>query len=167
MSSGHRSHQSKDRGDSPKGPALQESLLRLNKWRVLRGKKKFAADQIMVICPHCLQNSECVFKILLDAGNCRKCGKCSIKGLVEVTARHNVPLYFAAGGSAAVKLVMDPNVKAVIAVACGKELFAGLLRAMKKKIFTIHVGWPKGPCKDTFADSGEVEEAIRFLLGKK
>lgn len=160
MSSGHQSKH----GDSPKGSAIQESLLRLNKWRVLRGKKKFAGDEIIILCPLCLQNSECVCKILIDAKNCRKCGKCPVKGLVEVTARRNVPLRFVAGGSAAVKLVMDPKVKAVIAVACGKELFAGLLRTLKKKIFTVHIEWPKGPCKDTFVDCAEIEEAIKFLL---
>lgn len=159
----HARPEGKTAGADSKGTFFEESVLALNRWRASRGKKKYLPQEIIVLCPHCLQNSECTFKILIDAKNCRRCGKCAIKNVVEVTARYGVPLHFAAGGREAVRLVKQPAVKAVVAVACGKELFAGLLKTLPKMVVTVHNEWPHGPCKDTFVDWKRVEDAIRLL----
>lgn len=167
MATGAHSHERpahKAAGDSSKGSFLEESVIALNRWRGARGGKRYAAGEMIVLCPHCLQNSACSFKIIVDAKNCRRCGKCSVKDLVEVTARYGVPVYFVAGGREAIRLVKQPAVKAIVAVACGKELFAGLLKSLPKRVVTVHNEWPHGPCKDTFVDHRHVEEAIRALL---
>lgn len=160
----HARPEGKTAGAASKGSFLEESVLALNRLRASRGKKKYLPGEVIVLCPHCLQNSACAYKILVDAKNCRRCGKCSIKYLVEVTARCGVPLHFVAGGREAVRLVKQPAVKAVVAVACGKELFAGLLKTLPKMVVTVHNEWPHGPCKDTFVDYKNVEEAVRLLL---
>jgi len=167
MATGAHRHSRPDHktpGDTSKGSFLEEAVIALNRWRTARGRKKYQPQEVIVLCPHCLQYSECPCKILLDARNCRRCGKCSIKDLVEVTARYRVALHFAAGGREAVRLVKQPGVKAIVAVACGKELFAGLLKTAPKRVITVHNEWPHGPCKDTFVAYRHVEEALRSLL---
>jgi hypothetical protein len=161
----HTPPDKKAAGGSSRGSFIEESVLSLNRWRVFRGTKTYLPEEVIVLCPHCLQNSACACKILVDAKNCRRCGKCSIKDLVEVAARYQAPIHFVAGGREAVRLVKQPAVKAIVAVACGKELFAGLLKAFGKRIVTVHNEWPHGPCKDTFVDYRKVEEALRLLRG--
>ncbi|HRZ86927.1 MAG TPA: DUF116 domain-containing protein [bacterium] len=164
--SAHDGHSQRKKGDDPRGSFIEEGLISFNRWRVSRRRHAFRADEIAVICPHCLQYSECTVKILNDATKCRRCGRCSIKDLVEITSAQKVPIYFVSGGRQAIRLLKDPSVKAVVAVACGKELFAGLLRSGGKTVVTVRNVWPHGPCKDTSVDASQVAKAIADLLGR-
>ncbi|MFC2149103.1 DUF116 domain-containing protein [Candidatus Auribacterota bacterium] len=152
---------------SSRGSRFQEAVLLLNNKLVYRRKRKYRPEEMLLVCPHCLQNSECGFKIILSSVNCKKCGKCSVKDLVEIAERYGIRLHFVAGGRDAVSMVKKPSVKAIVAVGCGKELFSGLLKVLKKDVIAVHNRWPNGPCKDTFVDFSEVEKAVRFLLEEK
>ncbi|MDP8262225.1 MAG: DUF116 domain-containing protein [Candidatus Ancaeobacter aquaticus] len=149
-----------------RGSYLQEAILSFNNWRSYRSAHKYTSDQIIVLCPHCLQKSDCPHKIIVNAANCKKCGKCSVKDLVEITDRYDIRIHFVAGGREAVRIIKNPETKAIIAVACGKELFLGFLKTSGKHVITVHNVWPHGPCKDTMVDYTEVEEAIQFLIKK-
>ena len=59
---------------------------------------------------------------------------------------------------------VSPGVKAVVAVACGKELRQGVLGVFPKAVLGVVNLWPHGPCKDTDVALEAVEEAIRWFL---
>jgi hypothetical protein len=70
----------------------------------------------------------------------------------------------ATGGRLALELAKAEGVKAIVAVACEKELQAGLTGVFPKPSLGIINLRPHGPCRDTDVDLGEVEEAIAWLL---
>ena len=68
------------------------------------------------------------------------------------------------GGRRAVEEVRRESTHAVVAVACEKELVAGVLATLPKPVLAVHNTRPCGACRDTSVDPDEVEKAIRSLL---
>ncbi len=52
----------------------------------------------MLAFSHCLQNSECQQKIVADLANCKRCGKCTVKGILELGEKHRIQCAVASGG---------------------------------------------------------------------
>ena len=63
-----------------------------------------------------------------------------------------------------IKRAREAGVKAVVAVACEKELKQGIRAAFPKAVIGVINTRPKGPCFDTDVDLNEVERAIEWLL---
>jgi len=55
--------------------------------------KKYSPDEIMILLPHCLQYSECEYKITNDINNCKRCGRCCIGFIADISAEKKVPAY--------------------------------------------------------------------------
>jgi len=70
----------------------------------------------------------------------------------------------AGGGRRAVEEVKRADTHAVVAVACEKDLVAGVLATLPKPVLAVHNTRPCGACRDTSVDPDEVEKAIRSLL---
>jgi hypothetical protein len=121
-------------------------------------------EQVLVLIPSCLQNSECTQKITNDVAECRRCGRCKVKDIVEMCERYGVRCAVATGGRLAVEMAREDSVEAVLAVACEKELRAGMLAVLPKPGLGIINLRPHGPCKDTDVDLEKVEEALAWLL---
>ena len=143
--------------------------------RVVVGLSNFATklrrarvkpDQLLLLVPRCLQRSACPQDITAGVWNCARCGKCTISALVGLSETYGCRIETAAGGRLAIDKVHDPNVRAVVAVACNVELRRGILAAFPKAVLGVVNRWPKGPCKDTDVDVAEVERAIRWFLRK-
>jgi len=117
-----------------------------------------------MLLPSCLQNSECPQKVSNDIANCQRCGRCKIKDMVGLAEKYGCQCAVVTGGRLALELARRDGVKAVVAVACEKELQAGLCAGFPKPGWGVINDRPHGPCKDTDVDVAEVEEAIvRFL----
>lgn len=52
----------------------------------------------------------------------------------------------------------------MVAIACGRELRAGILKAFPKPVYAIRNRQPNGPCRDTDVAVAEVERVITSLL---
>lgn len=76
--------------------------------------------------PHCLQDSECKVKITHHVENCKLCGKCPIKELIEISGRYGVDLAVATGGTIARRIVLERRPDLIIAVACERDLTSGI-----------------------------------------
>jgi len=122
------------------------------------------AEEILLLVPSCLQNSECRQKITNDIHECRRCGRCKIKDVLEMSERYGIRCAVATGGRLALEMAMDEKVKAVVAIACEKELQEGLVGIFPKPGLGIVNIRPHGPCTDTDVDLSDVEEAIEWLL---
>ncbi|MBI4712708.1 MAG: DUF116 domain-containing protein [Planctomycetes bacterium] len=134
---------------------------------LLRGnrKKKFAPADVLVMFSHCLQNSDCPQKIIKDLAECKRCGKCVVKDVLELSERYKVQCSVASGGQMALAKCTSGTVKAIVAIACEKELSAGIKGIYPKPVIAVPNTRPYGPCKDCLVDIGELEKSVRDMVG--
>lgn len=124
------------------------------------------AANLLLLLPHCLQRTECGEKVQADVNRCKRCGQCRIAGLLELRDRYGIQCAVASGGREAVNIVRRKDVKAVVAVACEKELVEGIRGAFPKPVLAVCNTRPRGPCRHTEVDISRVEAAIEELLLK-
>ncbi|HEX7117495.1 MAG TPA: DUF116 domain-containing protein [Longimicrobiales bacterium] len=104
-------------------------------------------DQLLVLLPRCLD-------------------KQSMQGAMDVSARYGVPLFVAARGRYAREMIGRVRPRAVVAVACERDLVSGVHDvAVKLPVLGTTLGLPEGPCKNTSVDLGSLEEQICAFLG--
>ncbi len=84
---------------------------------------------------------------------------------LEICERHSdVVVHTASGGSAARKVIKDMKPRAIVAVACERDLVSGIQDiAPKIPVIGIPNVRPGGPCKDTTMDIKSFIDAIEFF----
>lgn len=145
-------------------PLLDTFFLQLNNLKNRFSKRRFPAENILLLLPHCLQNRECQVRLKHDVFLCKGCGKCKMKELKELAQRLGVQTYIASGGREALERTRSDDVGAIVAVACKRELAEGIRGAFPKKVVGVYNTWPHGACKDTDVDMVAVEATIRALM---
>jgi hypothetical protein len=146
---------------------MKRLVIRLNNWLTRRKARRVKPSELLILSPRCLQNSDCRQGIVSDPGECLSCGRCDVKDLVAFARRRGLRLVFATGGGLARERLRDQNVRAVVAIACEKELFAGILAKRSKPVLAVTLSRPRGPCRDTRVSLPEVETAARHFLGEE
>ncbi|MGI6468417.1 MAG: DUF116 domain-containing protein [Syntrophomonadaceae bacterium] len=139
---------------------ILKSFISVNNYLVGNKNLALRCQDIMILLPHCLQNSECKFKITIDINNCRNCGKCKIGALKELAEQYRVKLRVATGGTLARKWIKETKPKAVIAVACERDLSAGIQDTGELPVLGVLNCRPHGPCLNTDVDVAEIERAL-------
>ncbi|WP_333511174.1 DUF116 domain-containing protein [Thermoanaerobacterium saccharolyticum] len=139
---------------------IQQSFTNINNFLVSSRKCKYLPEELLILTPHCIQFNECKFKVTNDIDNCRKCGKCQVSDLIKLKEKYGVKVAIATGGTLARKAVMDIKPKAIIAIACERDLTSGILDVKKIPVYGIINMRPYGPCFNTKVDLDEVEKAI-------
>jgi len=135
---------------------------RLVGWRRI----KVLPDEILLILPHCIHKQSCRQNIVHSLDECKRCGACSVGALVGVRDDFGVVACVVGGGRDALARTKQENIKAVVAVACEKELVQGIFAAFPKPVLGVINVTPEGPCKNTLADPDKVTQAIERLTGK-
>ena len=143
---------------------IRQAYMDLNNELVLREKYKFEPKDILVMSPHCLQNSSCQYKVTNDINNCRKCGKCNVDNLLQLQEKYGINLRIVSGGTLARMAIKEVRPKAIVAVACERDLVSGLNDIRHIPVVAVINQRPNGPCIDTSVDIDEVERAIQSLL---
>jgi hypothetical protein len=134
---------------------------RLVKWRGI----KVRPDEILLLLPHCLHKQSCPQNVVHSLDECRRCGQCSVGALAAIRDDLGVVACVAGGGREALAHTRRPGIKAVVAVACEKELVQGILAAFPKPVLAVSNTTPEGPCRNTMADPAAVIKAIASLTG--
>lgn len=130
----------------------------------VRGRRtRVGAEAILVLLPSCLQAADCKQNVVGDLANCKRCGQCKIGPLLDICGRHGTEVGIARGGRVAAELSGQPHVKAIVAVACEKELRSGIFACLPKAVVAVPNTRPNGPCNETDVDTGEVERALKWL----
>ncbi len=143
---------------------VRRSFIAINNQLVLAQHLKTTPDKLLLLMPHCLQFHECQFRITGSVVHCKKCGKCPIKGLVELSEKYGVGLAVATGGTLARRIVVERRPKMIIAVACERDLSSGIQDSYPLPVFGILNSRPNGPCYDTLVNLERVEEALQTFL---
>lgn len=144
-----------------KKEALQSFVIRLNNRLVLSLKIK--SKKLLLLMPHCIQVDKCDIRLTHNVRNCKQCGKCDIKGLVEISDRTGIEIFIATGGNLARRIVKDVRPEAIIAVACERDLSSGIADVYPMPVYGVWNERPCGPCLNTRVDLKKVEEAITLL----
>lgn len=104
-------------------------------------------DELLLLIPRCLD-------------------KAGMQGVMSVAARYGVPLFVAARGRYAREMITRTRPRAVVAIACERDLVSGIHDvATRLPVLGTTLGLPEGPCKNTTVDLASLEERIRTFLG--
>ncbi len=143
---------------------VRRSFIEINNQLLLAQHPRAHANELLLLMPHCLQFHECQFRITGNVIHCKRCGKCPIKGLAELSEKYGVGLAVATGGTLARRIVVERRPKLIIAVACERDLSSGIQDSYPLPVFGITNYRPNGPCFDTLVNLERVEEALRTFL---
>ena len=144
---------------------VRRSFVAINNQLVLAETKIVPPEKLLILLPHCLQFHECGVRITGNVENCKACGKCKIKDLVELSKKYNVSISVATGGTLARRIVMEKRPHVIIAVACERDLTSGIQDAYPIPVFGIFNRRPNGPCFDTDVSIELVEGGMSAFLG--
>ncbi len=144
--------------------SIMLSFVSVNNELVRAEAGRYKPEEILLLMPHCLQNSKCDRRLTYDINNCKRCGKCPIAGLLDLHDKYGVNLAVATGGTVARRIVVQLRPKMIIAVACYRDLSSGIQDTYPLPVFGVLNERPHGPCLDTLVDPSLLEEALhRFL----
>lgn len=143
---------------------IDKQVISLNNLIVRLKKKRCPPQGLLLLFPHCMQNSKCKQNIKYDLKECKRCGRCKVKNLLELSETYGVSIAVASGGRIALEKVKAEGVQGVVAIACEKELRIGIMASIPKAVIAVPNLRPRGYCKDTDVYLDEVEKAIeRFV----
>ena len=143
--------------------SILRSFIAVNNYLVRSKKVNLPGQQVMILAPHCLQNSKCPHKITIDVENCKECGNCKIGELKQLAAQYECKLRVVTGGTLARKAIKDQHLGAVVAIACERDLSLGIQDIPVIPVLGVLNRRPHGPCMNTDVDMTRVDNAIHFL----
>jgi hypothetical protein len=116
-----------------------------NALALLRGRK-VRQGELLLLIPRCLS------KVTLD-------------GVLGIAGKYGVPVFVATRGQLARRVIRERRPRAVVAVACERDMVSGLHDvAGKIPVLGLTMTLPAGPCKDAALDLGQLERWVRAYV---
>ncbi len=143
---------------------IRASFIKINNDLVISETKRFPSGKILILIPHCLQNSKCKVRLTYNIENCKRCGMCPIAYILELRDKYGVELAIATGGTIARRIVVQKRPKFIIAVACERDLASGIQDTYPLPVYGILNQRPYGPCVDTQVPLELLERAIKRFV---
>jgi hypothetical protein len=113
-----------------------------NTLAVRRGRK-VGKGELLVLIPRCLS-------------------KQALDGVLEIAGRYEVPVFVATRGQLARRVIRERRPRAVVAVACERDMMTGLRDvAGKLPVLGLTMQLPNGPCRDAALDLAQMEQWVR------
>ncbi|MBL7108076.1 MAG: DUF116 domain-containing protein [Candidatus Cloacimonetes bacterium] len=147
--------------------AIAESFIKVNDSLIRALKLKYKSSDVLILLPHCLQNSDCLIRITIDPKNCERCGNCDIGAICKLAEEYNVNVAVATGGTLARRIVLEKRPKLIIAVACYRDLVSGIQEAFPIKTLGILNIRPQGPCINTEVDVEKIRDSLKKIIKNK
>ena len=112
----------------------------------LSRKRKVSRGELLLLIPRCL-------------------AKDILEGVLRVAGRYQIPVFVATRGQLARRVIRERRPRAVVAVACERDMVSGLHDvAGKVPVLGLTLTLPSGPCKDTRVDLGLLEEWVKAYV---
>ena len=109
-------------------------------------KRKVTGGELLLLIPRCL-------------------AKDILEGVLRVAGKYKIPVFVATRGQLARRVIRERRPRAVVAVACERDMVSGLHDvAGKVPVLGITLTLPNGPCKDTRLDLVQFEEWVRAYV---
>ena len=83
---------------------------------------------------------------------------------MAISQKYNVHVAIVTGGTLARQAVKKARPKAILAVACERDLTSGIQDVFPLPVIGVLNERPNGPCFNTCADMGKIEAAVRSLI---
>jgi len=146
---------------------VQQSFIELNNHLVRSNHHRTRPNKLLILLPHCIQDFDCQIKITGNIKNCKGCGKCEIKDLIELADQYQLKIAVATGGTLARRIIVENRPEAIVAVACELDLTSGIQDSYPIPVIGILNERPNGPCINTKVDIQKVRGAILDFLGSQ
>jgi uncharacterized protein len=115
----------------------------------LARERRVAPSELLILIPRCLSRE-------------------ALDGVLEIAKRYGVSAFVATRGQLARRVIHERRPKAVVAVACERDLVSGLHDvAGRVPVLGLPMTLPNGPCKDAALDLVRMDEFVRKYLVKK
>ncbi len=113
-----------------------------------RRQRRVQKGELLVLIPRCLS-------------------KDTLDGVLEIAGRYEVPVFVATRGQLARRVIRERRPRAVVAVACERDMMTGLRDvAGKLPVLGLTMQLPNGPCRDAVLDLDVMDRWVRSLVGK-
>lgn len=119
-----------------------------NTLAVRRGRT-VGKGELLVLIPRCLS-------------------KQALDGVLEIAGRYDVPVFVATRGQLARRVIRERRPRAVVAVACERDMMTGLRDvAGKLPVLGLTMQLPNGPCRDATIDLQQMEKWVQGLVAEQ
>lgn len=145
---------------------IRSLFIDINNLFVESGSIRRSPEKIMLLLPHCLQNSECTRKITNNTSNCVRCGRCKIGDIIEMAEKRGVEVFVVTGGTAARNAIARVKPEIVLSVACERDLAIGISDVNKIPVIGVLNKRPNGPCFNTTVDVKILEEKLDMMIAE-
>jgi hypothetical protein len=116
-----------------------------NALATVRGRKVGKGEMLLLI-PRCLSKE-------------------SLDGVLGIAGKYGVPVFVATRGQLARRVIRERRPRAVVAVACERDMVTGLHDvAGKVPVLGLTMTLPSGPCKDARLNLGQLEDWVRSYV---
>jgi len=113
-----------------------------------RRGRRVGKGELLVLIPRCLS-------------------KQALDGVLEIAGRYEVPVFVATRGQLARRVIRERRPRAVVAVACERDMMTGLRDvAGKLPVLGLTMQLPNGPCRDAAIDLGQMERWVQRLVAE-
>ncbi|HEY3220721.1 MAG TPA: DUF116 domain-containing protein [Gemmatimonadales bacterium] len=94
--------------------------------------------------------------------------KQALDGVLEIAGRYAVPVFVATRGQLARRVIRERRPRAVVAVACERDMMTGLRDvAGKLPVLGLTMQLPNGPCRDAAIDLDQMEKWVQGLVAER
>jgi hypothetical protein len=119
--------------------AVYNRLAWAREWRV-------RANELLILIPRCLSRT-------------------ALDGVMDIAKRYDVATFVATRGAYARQAIRERRPKAVVAVACERDMVSGLHDvAGRLPVLGLTMQLPNGPCKDASIDLVQMEAFVKKYL---
>lgn len=145
---------------------VRRSFIKVNNELVLGAHPQYAARDILVLLPHCIQSSRCGHRLNYKIDNCTRCGQCPLKDILDLRDKLGVQVAIATGGTIARRIVVQAKPRLIVAVACERDLASGIQDTHPLPVFGVINERPYGPCLDTRVAMPRLAHALERVIRK-
>jgi hypothetical protein len=116
-----------------------------NALALLRGRK-VGKGELLLLIPRCLSKE-------------------TLDGVLGIAGKYGVPVFVATRGQLARRVIRERRPRAVVAVACERDMVSGLHDvAGKIPVLGLTMTLPSGPCKDALLNLRQLEDWVRAYV---
>ena len=113
-----------------------------------RRQRRVGKGELLVLIPRCLS-------------------KQTLDGVLAIAGRYEVPVFVATRGQLARRVIRERRPRAVVAVACERDMTTGLRDvAGKLPVLGLTMRLPNGPCRDAVVDLDVMERWVRSWVSQ-
>jgi len=145
---------------------IEQSFIEVSNHLVRQKQIIVAPEKLLILTPHCIQYDDCPYKITRATANCKRCGQCQVGELLSLAEKYGVKVAVVTGGTMARKAIKSMRPKAVLAIACERDLTSGIQDVFPMPVVGVLNERPCGPCCNTRVDMQLVERTVADFLGR-